>query len=200
MIPTINFKFSWIYDSHWKDLYEKEGREKKFGKYPSHTEILEYIKKVEILWSSKAENVLQQLQEITNLKWKLKQITCYVVGWAVPFSDPLTLPMYKDYPDYFIDTLIHELIHQLFIQNDEKLINYWKFIDKKYKKEDFDVRVHIPLHALHKKIYLSHFDAKRIKRDKDMVKHLKTYTRSWEIVEREGYESIIMEFKSQIKK
>jgi len=58
---------------------------------------------------------MKELSKITNLNWSEKQIICYVVGKAIPFSDPLTLPVYKKI-DYAVDMLTHELIHRLFTQ------------------------------------------------------------------------------------
>jgi len=84
--------------------------------------VLNYIKKVEKLWRKEEKKVLQELIRITYLKWRAKSITCYIVGRCKPFSDPLTMPVYEKCPDYFIDVLIHELIHNLFIQ----LGNYQK--------------------------------------------------------------------------
>ena len=40
MIPKIIFKYSWIYDQHWKEVYKKDKN------YPTEKEILSYIKKL----------------------------------------------------------------------------------------------------------------------------------------------------------
>jgi hypothetical protein len=82
---------------------------------PSPRKILNYIKSVEKLWNKVGKKVLREISKVTSLKWKSKVIHCYVVGKCVPFSDPLTLPIYKE-KDYFIDVLIHELIHQIFLK------------------------------------------------------------------------------------
>ena len=130
-IPVVIFKYSWIYDQTWKEgLIGKKSK-----KYPSSRRILNYIKKVEKLWRKEKKRVLLELSKITHLGWKSKVIYCYVVGRCRPFSDPLTMPIYEKYPDYFIDVLTHELIHQLFIQNEKELEKSWHYIWRKYKRE-----------------------------------------------------------------
>jgi hypothetical protein len=106
----------------------------------------------------------------------------------------------KKKQDYFIDTLVHELIHQLFAQNSEKLRKAWKYIGRKYKKESFRTRIHIPLHAIHTHIYLKFFGKERLKRNVEIMSSLPDYKRSWEIVQKEGYKKIIQEFVKQIQK
>jgi hypothetical protein len=77
------------------------------------------MEKVEKLWRRYEKKILKELPTITRLKWKSRFICCYVVGRCIPFSDPLTLPVYEKSQDYFIDTLVHELIHRLSTQNGE---------------------------------------------------------------------------------
>ena len=85
--PKINFKYSWIYDQTWKDLFGKKN-------YPSPRVILSYTKKMENLWRREEKRILQELSRITHLNWQEESINCYVVGKCKPFSDPLTLHIY----------------------------------------------------------------------------------------------------------
>jgi hypothetical protein len=142
---------------------------------------------------------MQELSRITDLKWKSKYIDCYVVGKCRPFSSPLTIPIYKNYMDYFIDVLIHELIHNLFIQNNRETIKAWQYFDKKYDKETKKTRTHIVLHSIHSYIYLKFFGEKRLKRDMEWISHLPDYRKSWKIVQKEGYKNIISEFVERIR-
>jgi hypothetical protein len=192
MIPKVIFKYSWIYDQNWKKWIRISKR--KIGKYPSKRQILNYIKKVEKLWRKYEKKILKELSTITGLKWRSRFICCYVVGQCIPFSDPLTLPVYEKKQDYFIDTLVHELIHQLFTQNSEKSRKAWKYIERKFKNESFKTRIHIPLHAIHTHIYLKFFGEERLRRNVETMSFLPDYKRSWEIVQKEGYKKIIQEF------
>jgi len=194
-IPVVIFKYSWIYDQTWKEgLIGKKSK-----KYPSSRRILNYIKKVEKLWRKEKKRVLLELSKITHLGWKSKVIYCYVVGRCRPFSDPLTMPIYEKYPDYFIDVLTHELIHQLFIQNEKELEKSWHYIWRKYKRETDNTKIHIPLHAIHSHIYYKFFNEKRIKRDIKFISFLPDYKKSWQIVQKEYYQNIINEFVKRVE-
>ena len=89
----------------------------------------------------------------------------------------------------------------MFIQrgNIEKSKKAWDYINRKYRKEPLTTRIHIPLHAIHSHIYLKFFDKKRLIRDIKLISFLPEYKKSWEIVQREGYEKIIEEFKRRIQ-
>ena len=196
--PKINFKYSWIYDQIWRDFVSK--KEKK--NYPSARRILSYIKKIEKLWRKEEKRVLQELAGVAHLNWKEKSINCYVVGKCKPFSDPLTVHIYDKLPDYFIDVLIHELIHNLFIQpgNEQKTRKAWQYFHRQYKNLPFNTRIHIPLHAIHSHIYYKFFNEKRLERDIKLISFLLDYKKSWQIVQREDYRKIIDEFAKRVSR
>ncbi len=194
--PKIIFKYSWIYDQNWKEWIKLYSKKKK--KYPSIKKILNYIEKIEKLWKKEEKKVLTELSRISHIKWKEKSIICYVVGRCRPFSCPLTMPVYEKYPDYFIDVLIHELIHNLFMQDYEKIEKAWKYFQRKYKSESITTRCHIVLHALHSHIYLKFYGKKRLKRDIKALP-IQDYRKSWEIVQKQGYQNIINEFVERIE-
>ncbi len=193
-MPKIIFRYSRIYDEIWK---EGARLRKKDKNNPSSRKILNYIKEIEKLWKRYEKKILSELSKISHLKWKSKFIYCYVVGRCRPFSDPLTVPVYKN-KNYFIDVLTHELIHQLFIQNLRQSKKAWTYVFKKYKKESHTTKIHIPLHAIHSHIYMKFFGEKRLNRDIKLISFLPDYKKSWEIVQREGYQNIIREFIKRI--
>ena len=189
MIPMIEFRYSWIYDQKFKDK----------GKKYSPKKIEEYIKKVKKIWGKYEKDILKELQKISGLKWEEKKIICYIISKTIPFSDPLTIPIYKN-KNYFIDVLTHELIHRLFTQNTNREITNrsWKMIQRKLKKENINVRVHVILNAIHKHILLKFFNKKRLNKNIKSLNHLKDYKKSWEIVERQRCENIIKSFKKNL--
>lgn len=199
MIPKVIFRYSWIYDQNWR-VWIKNYK-KNYGKYPSTKEVLSYIKKIDKLWKKEEKIIFRELSKITKIKWNEKIIKCYVVGRCIPFSDPLTISLYK-YPDYFIDVLTHELIHRIFAtkENFQKSKKAWDYINKKYKKEIWNTRVHIVIHAIHKHIFLKFFGEKRLKREIKIMGKFPEYKRAWDIVQKEGYQNIINEFREKIKK
>ena len=197
MIPKIIFKYSWIYDQHWKEVYKKDKN------YPTEKEILSYIKKVEKLWRKDEKKILKELEVVSGLRWQEKSIVCYVVGRCIPFSDPLTIKVYKELSlDYFVDVLTHKLIHQLFTQNDnlQKSKKAWNYFHRKYKDEDFNTIIHIPVHAMHSHILLKYFGQARLNREIKSLSNLPDYKRTWDIVQEDGYQDIAKEFKKRIKK
>lgn len=198
IIPKVIFKYSRIYNEIWKEGFLKR---KPSTYYPSERKILNYIQKVKKLWGKDEKKILKELSRITHLKWKSEFIYCYVIGKGRPISDPLTVPVYEKHPEFFIDILIHELIHNLFIQekNYEKSKKSWDYINRKYSSESSKTKIHIPLQAIHFHIYLKFFNEKRLKRNITRNKQFKDYDRAWQIIQKEGYKNIINEFVKRIK-
>ena len=192
MISKVVFKYSHVYDEVLHNLNKEK-------KLLERKEVYRFIKKFEKIWDKKEKKTLSELSRITGLKWKEKTVNCYVVSYSIPFSDPMTVPVYRGI-DQFIDTLVHEMIHQLFIQGDnmERARKSWNYFFKKYENESFKVKTHIPLHALHKHIYLKYFDKKRLDNDYNRIRRLPDYKRSWDIVNEECYDKIIKKFKSRV--
>lgn len=186
-MSKINFVYSNIYDQHYDYRIE-------------YNKLMKYMKELEKKWIKIEKDITKELSKITELKWHEKEIKCYIVGKAIPFSDPLTIPYYKNINDG-IDILIHELIHQIFTQgnNLEKSNNSWKRIYKKYKNESNNTKIHIPLQAIHKHIYLKFFNKNRLQKDIKSYQELIDYKRAWDIVEEEGYMDIINDFKKDKK-
>ncbi len=191
-IPQIIFKYSWIYDEHWEKIYQNQ-----IGPYPTKETLENYLEIIKPLWDKVKTEVLTEMAQVTGMNWEEDKIICYLIGYGKPFSDPLTMPAHKDRPDYFIDTLIHELIHQLFSgpQNRQKFLKYWDILDKKFPNQSPTTKSHIPIHAVHTHIYLTVFDETRLKRDQEVLKDLDDYRKSWQIVEQEGYQNIINQLK-----
>lgn len=188
MIPKIKFRYSWIYDMTSRknlDSYRKK------LPYPSPKKIQDYISNVEKEWGKIGKKILQYLSKTAGIKWKEKEIICYVVGRSKPLSDPLIMEIYEKRTDWFIDVLIHELIHRLFIQenNLEKLYK----LSKKYKK-DIHITVHIILNAIHKDVYLKFFNAKRLLREIKIFSNFPEYKEAWDFVEKSDYKKIIEDF------
>ncbi len=200
MLPEIIFKYSWIYDNGYRESKRIQAfLDKKGKKYPSPQKIENYIKRVEPIWKNEEKKILTELSRISGLEWKVKEISCYVIGVGRPFSDPLTLHIEKNYDD-FIDILTHELIHQLFTQerNMQRSEKAWDYFFKKYKIESRTTKIHIPLHAIHAELIKRFYGEKRIGKRLQIPPH-RDYKRSWEIVQKEGYKNILYEFRKRIR-
>jgi len=184
----IAFRYSWIYDQMWKTSLNNGSMMP--DKYPSPKEIQKYMGLQKIKWAKCESKILLEISKITGLDWQESQIYCYVVGAGRAFSDPLTVPMKPD--KNFIDTLVHELIHQVQIQNAKRLSKSYAALKAKYSKESIITINHIILFAVYMKLYLKLFGKKRLQKNRPMKNQ--EYVRAWEIVEREGFENILKEF------
>ena len=61
-----------------------------------------------------------------------------------------------------------------------------------YERGGVNLQGHIIIHAIHQHILEKFFDKKTLRKEMKKVKH-PDYTRSWEIVVRDGYKKIIKE-------
>ncbi len=197
MLPKIEFTRSWIYDT-------RLARNKK-SKMPKEKVLIDNTRKIEALWRKHEKAVLTEISKVLNIPWREKQINIYMswgVGW---FSKPLTLstkgPLDKKHTKWLLDTLVHELIHRIWSENKsyDMLRPRWERLMKKYNKETTNARIHIPVHAVHKHIYLNLFSEKDLRDEIKDMRKAKDYARSWEVVERDGYENIIRSLNPKYK-
>ena len=198
MIPKVEFRYSWIYDENLKDWIKRNPSNQRKDFTPE--DLRKYAKEIEKKWRKYAPKILKEIQKISSLRWKEKKIICYIVSRAIPFSDPLTMPIFKD-KNRFIDVLTHELIHQIFTQegNLKQAEMSWDYFFKKYKEENYKVQIHIPLQAIHKHIYLKLFNEKRFEEELRIMGNYKDYKKAWEIVNTSDYKELIKEFKDNLK-
>ncbi|MBS3094409.1 hypothetical protein J4474_01965 [Candidatus Pacearchaeota archaeon] len=200
MIPKIEFRYSDVYDRNYRNSkFIQNYLEEKNQKYPSKKEILNYIKKAENIWEEKREKILKEISKISGFEWKEKRIICYVVGVGRPFSDPLTIRTYGRNINRFIETLTHELIHQIFIQNKKEYSKWNNFVLRKYEKEERLTKSHILLSAIHWKLLEKLRGKIAIEKEIKKYKDSPDYKISWEIVKKEGAEKIIKKFKEITK-
>ena len=205
-IPKIEFVWSWVYqmEIHSQNVKTEEYDYESYEKY-----VLDFIEKMEKEWNKKGNEILRYIEEITRLKWKEERINCYIVKISafLPCSSPLTIPIqfetqdkkiYTLSVDRYMDMLIHELIHNLFIQNEKETDNYFENIFGNYQDEPFNTTLHVLLHSIHKKIFLKFFGVDRLNDEIEKNSYYPDYKRSWEIVNKKGEDSIIKEFKSYL--
>lgn len=193
-IPKIEFCNSWIYDQKWKEYYADSKVE-----YPSYEKLAGKIKRIEKAWQKNGDAILREIEKTSGLKWQEKKIQCFVVGYCLPFSYPLTISLDNRYSvDYTVDVLTHELIHQIFIQNDKRLDKTWSYFFRKYKGEEFNTVIHIPVHAIHYFVFMKLLGRERLRREIDFISKYSDYKRAWDIVFEERAENVMTEFKKRV--
>lgn len=148
-------------------------------------------------WKPLENKILTGLCDTLDLTYRQNIIDVYIAPWFHAFSDPLVIGVMQE-PDVFIDFLTHELIHRLLTDN--ATIPYQANIlqpawEKLFgKNHTFTSLVHIPVHAVHKAVYLNVLqEPKRLERDiKSNIDHKATdYISAWDYVEKHGYQEII---------
>lgn len=120
-------------------------------------------------------------------------------------STPLIIS-FRSSPDKFVDVLTHELLHILqtdnnkyqaasYIKNKDP-IDEWRHL---FGEHDRSTLVHIPVHALHKYLYLDVLRApERFRRDVEDASSSKIggpYARAWEYVNKHDYNAIIADLR-----
>ncbi|MBU1630170.1 hypothetical protein KKD88_03790 [Patescibacteria group bacterium] len=146
-------------------------------------------------WRKNEQRVFNAIQKYSGVKWTTKEHTCYVVGAADPFSDPMTISVFASHVpmDYVSDVLCHELIHrnfeeQTFVKRYARILNKLK---KKYPQDTENTLDHVIVHAIHEQIFLSVFSKNRLLREKRVMSPHPDYDRAWKIVENVGSDKII---------
>ena len=166
---------------------------------PSHKQALAYAKKMKDCWQKREWGFLEEIALVTGLSWRRTEIPCYIVAveqsWSS--SDPLLIPMglsSKAKIESNCYNLEHELIHCLLLDNlnkedlsGEDWIFDWH--EQRYPVETPLCRIHILVHAIHACVH------------KGSIKQIQiapppAYKRSWEIIEKEGAESIVQAFRT----
>ncbi len=199
-VPKVIFKYSQIYDDFLKSM-----RKDKNEKYPSRKDILDFRKRFEGAWIKEEKRVLKEISKITGLEWEEKFIYCYLVAEGdFSLSDPMTLVIYREGAfkdlEFLIDNLVHETIHRIFSEKEnlKACQKSWEWVNNNYKGETRKTKIHILVHAVHNHIYLEIYNKKRLNRDIEWAQEHKDYRRAWELVQREGYDKIIKEFRERI--
>ncbi len=156
-------------------------------------------------WKPYESKILKGMTDIIDLSFRQHIVDVYIAPWFHAFSDPMVIGVMRS-PDEFIDVLTHELLHRLLtdstlLSHETKLLDEWKKLFG--ANNSFVTTVHIPVHAIHKAIYLDVLgDASRLERDiAQNVKHqAKDYIAAWDYVQDKDYREIIEKLKSNYKK
>jgi len=193
-LPKIVFRYSRVYNSYFKNnpqilKYLNDNKKS----YPEVNEITGFLKTIEKKWEKIGPKILSEISTISNLEWKDIKVNCYIVGYCRPFSDPLTIKIYDNLDDFFI-VLIHELIHQIQIQNKLLYKNWIKYLLKNYSNKSKLTRGHIFLYSVFSKIIINNFGKDKLGRYRGKINRPE-YREAFEIVDKEGIDNIINKFK-----
>ena len=199
-VPAIRIKDAWLLEQEVdKHLNQSQDKDKE-QEIISDATIKEKIEAYRAAWLPYENQILQHMTEVVNLSFRQNIIDVYIAPYFNAFSDPLVVGIRFE-PDLFVDILTHELLHRLLTDNLSMPSGYriggvWREL---FGQNHTAVTLnHIPVHAIHKAIYLDSLKApQRLQRDITRCQTHGTtdYVKAWEYVEEAGYQEIIEQLK-----
>lgn len=202
-LPVIRIKDAWLLrenaSQHLHELWASKGDVLADDKW-MEKRVTEYQK----AWKPVEEKILKGMAENLELSFRQNIIDVYIAPWFRAFSDPMVIGVMQE-PDVFVDTLTHELIHRLLTDNttiphETMLLDEWQKLFG--KKHSFGTAVHIPVHAVHKAIYVDVLNQpERLKRDIAANKKYEAadYIAAWDYVDKHDYKEIIKKLNNSYK-
>jgi hypothetical protein len=187
--PRIEFRYSWVYDQDHKLRFTDP-------LYPSGDKIREYLEEVSEAWRPRQRSLLNNISNLSGLPWKEETVVCYVVGRGIPMSDPLTMPLYENNTELFIEKLIHELIERLVMhpKNLKLRGDFWEGMFRAMAEDGVKVSYMVPVKAIYHEILKKHFPSATGPEESLITRNL-DYRRAWEIVNNIGSSSVIERFR-----
>lgn len=198
-LPKIRIKDAWLLrmnaSAHIHKLYAKKDEPLADDEWMARK-----VKSYQKAWKPFEEKILTSICDVLDLRFNQNIINVYIAPWFFAFSEPLVIGVTRG-SDEFIDTLTHELIHRLLTDSNKtpedltRISDEWKNLFG--KNHSFNTLVHIPVHAVHKYIYLDVLkDPSRLKRDYEKDRNgPDDYIKSWDYVNRIGYRKIIKQLR-----
>lgn len=191
-MPEVIFTYSWIYDKNICELADEERLDEE--------EIDNKRERLLREWNKVEKEIFDTLTEVSGLEWMEEEIKCYLISDHYSFSDPLTLALWNFSTEKLIITLIHELIHRLFVNQDsnrDRCEEAWGWTSEKFD-ESRHIRTHIVLYAILIRTVKEVLGPDSIEKKK-IVPPSEDYKKAWEIVQTKDTENILQNFTSRIE-
>lgn len=191
-MPKIRFKYGWlvageaslVLNDTWGDGTPLRTQEEYF----------EIAKKYQGWWRPDGDTILAAMTEVLGLRFSQTEIDIYVVPWFNAISDPMIIGPAFPTRDELVNVVTHELLHRLLTENTvtdytHDYLSDWKEL---FGDLEFNTLVHIPVHAVMKKIYLDKLHRPDLlDLDKRLVQKNQPYANAWTYVDENGFEEII---------
>ncbi len=152
-------------------------------------------------WQPQATVRLKGMCDATGLAFRKHFIDIYCAPFRRALSFPLIIPT-KYEPDYAIDVITHEIIHDLLYDNTTFAFDM-RAAELRWGRLFPDVRnpialLHIPVHAVLQYIYDDILDQpERTVRDKALLEDNPEYSQAWHYVDQHGYLAICEKIRAQ---
>lgn len=204
-LPEIRINFSWLLyhdECRHLDLVLNRGQSKLASPEQYEARAEEYCK----AWAHYETTILRGMTEVLDLSFYRPVIDVTLAPYFGPKSTPLIINFRPD-PDRFVDVLTHELLHILQTDNQKHqelgphatidLMAQWRRLFGEHEQVTL---VHIPLHALHKYLYLDVLKApERLEREISFLRNSQTggaYLQAWEYVNKQDYRGMVDEMRN----
>lgn len=200
--PEIRIKDGWLLrENASKHLHELWGKDSELA---DDVWMERRVAEYSAAWQMYEKTILNGMFDILNLQFRQNIIDVYIAPWFLAFSDPLVIGVTSE-PDMFVDLLTHELIHRLLTDNtlissDTNLTGEWEQLWG--SNHSFDSLIHIPVHAVHKAIYLDVLEnPQRLERDIKINtdNDAGDYIKAWDFVNKHDYKQLIKQLKESYR-
>lgn len=178
--PKIILKYSAGYDRQWSLALNKN-----FDKEASENKFKIFIENLKKYWTEEKEaKAMQLIAKYSGLDWKADAIWVYFVNNLniSGFSSPLTIRISDDYPD-ICHTIIHESIHNILFQNDEKVKPAIEHLNSAFPNEDKNTILHIIVNAIDRRVFSETFGEENFRASFEKIKNYKGLKRAYDILE-----------------
>lgn len=152
-------------------------------------------------WEGDEQVILEALTKILNVGFYRDTIDVALAPFFRPASHPLILNFKHPNSSHFVDSLTHELIHILLVDNtlyqtatsSVNILDQWRDL---FGERPVPELVHIGVHALLKFVYLDvHHDLERLARDIRECEQYPPYSNAWNYVNNRDYHEIIQQLR-----
>lgn len=178
--PKIILKYSVGYDRQWGLALNK-----KFDKEDSESRFQIFLQNLKKYWTGEREaKTIQLIAKYSGLDWKVDAILVYFVNNLniSGFSSPLTIRISEDYID-ICHTIIHEAIHNILFQNEEKVESVIKHLSSVFPNEDKNTILHLIVNAIDRRVLSETFGKENFMVIFEKIKNYKGLKRAYEILE-----------------
>ncbi|MDA3836857.1 MAG: hypothetical protein PF542_04505 [Nanoarchaeota archaeon] len=173
------FKYSTIYDKNWALALGKE-----YNRQENKQIVENFIEQLSKVWDPKEDEILDAIAFHSNLKWRNKKVKIYFVSnlKVTGFSDPLTIRISEN-KNRVVKTLIHEAVHEIFLQNEEELKQVYVALDNKFPDENIKTKVHVLVNAITEKVFGKLFGKEESEKIKAVERQFIGLKRAYDIIE-----------------
>ena len=146
-------------------------------------------------WQPYEQKALRGMCEALDLEFKQNLIEIHILPLPGAFSWPLTIGRHYFEAERAVDTIIHELIHRLLVDNTKLPYDYdtWPAWRKIIGDEPTGpVFIHIVVHAVLKYVFIDVLnEPERLRRDIADCQQYENYKKAWEYVESHDYRKLV---------